>query len=268
MLRNVDLRGKTITNDSRLLSTVMMGTNIVQSFSFELSTDGMPFYQGTAVFGYFKGAALKDQLGLDNGKVTHPWHVDNNRTPDVNINLLDKTTRYFNAPVSSTGEVQEHYKLAGGRLSFIDTVQITSDGGKDGLGYLYAERTIDPSDWFFQFHFHQDPVMPGSLGVEAIIELMQTYALNKDLGAGFRNPKFGQIQSEVKWKYRGQINPLNKQMSLDVHITAIKDEDGKRIIVGDANLSKDGLRIYEVKDIAICIEEAPATDKASGIKQA
>ncbi|MCZ8497945.1 hypothetical protein O9929_05180 [Vibrio lentus] len=32
--------------------------------------------------------------------------------------------------------------------------------------------------------------MPGSLGVEAIIELMQTYALNKDNGAGFRNPKF------------------------------------------------------------------------------
>ncbi|MGR5001073.1 beta-ketoacyl synthase N-terminal-like domain-containing protein [Vibrio celticus] len=268
MLRNVDLRGKTITNDSRLLSTVMMGTNIVQSFSFELSTDGVPFYQGTAVFGYFKGAALKDQLGLDNGKVTHPWHVDNNRTPDVNINLLDKTTRYFNAPVSATGEVQKHYQLAGGRLNFIDTVQITSDGGKDGLGYLYAERTIDPSDWFFQFHFHQDPVMPGSLGVEAIIELMQAYALNKDLGAGFRNPKFGQIQSEVKWKYRGQINPLNKQMSLDVHITAVKDEDGKRIIVGDANLSKDGLRIYEVKDIAICIEEAPATDKAPGIKKA
>ncbi|MGF1757275.1 3-hydroxyacyl-[acyl-carrier-protein] dehydratase FabA [Photobacterium sagamiensis] len=256
MLRNVDLRGKTIVNDSRLLSTVMMGTNIVQSFSFELSTDGVPFYEGKAVFGYFKGAALKDQLGLDNGKVTQPWHVENNRTPDVSINLLDKESRYFNAPLSAIGEAQPHYQLAGGRLNFIDKVDITSDGGKAGLGYLYAERTIDPSDWFFQFHFHQDPVMPGSLGVEAIIELMQTYALNKDLGAGFRSPKFGQIQSEVKWKYRGQINPLNKQMSLDVHITAIKDEDGKRIIIGDANLSKDGLRIYEVKDIAICIEEA------------
>ncbi|MGR5145970.1 beta-ketoacyl synthase N-terminal-like domain-containing protein [Photobacterium alginatilyticum] len=256
MLRNVDLRGKTIVNDSRLLSTVMMGTNIVQSFSFELSTDGVPFYEGTAVFGYFKGEALKDQLGLDNGKVTQPWHIENNRTPDVTIDLLDKQSRYFNAPLSATGEARPHYQLAGGRLNFIDKVEITSDGGKSGLGYLYAERTIDPSDWFFQFHFHQDPVMPGSLGVEAIIELMQTYALNKDLGAGFRSPKFGQIQSEVKWKYRGQINPLNKQMSLDVHITAIKDEDGKRIIIGDANLSKDGLRIYEVKDIAICIEEA------------
>jgi hypothetical protein len=45
-------------------------------------------------------------------------------------------------------------------------------------------------------------------------------------------------------------------MSLDVHITSVTDDNGKRIIMGDANLSKDGLRIYEVKDIAICIEEA------------
>ncbi|GGI73921.1 3-hydroxyacyl-[acyl-carrier-protein] dehydratase FabA [Shewanella gelidii] len=251
MLRKVDLRGKTIVNDSKLLSTVMAGTNIIQSFSFELSTDGEPFYLGNAVFGYFKGAALKDQLGLDNGKVTQPWHVENNRKPDHQIDLLDKNTRYFNAPAN-----QEHYSLAGGQLNFIDTVEIVDDGGKAGKGYLYAERTIDPSDWFFQFHFHQDPVMPGSLGVEAIIELMQTYALTHDLGKDLVNPKFGQIESEVKWKYRGQINPLNKQMSLDVHITDVRKENGRVVVVGDANLSKDGLRIYEVSDIAICLEEA------------
>ncbi|MCZ8488129.1 hypothetical protein O9992_14515 [Vibrio lentus] len=87
-----------------------------------------------------------------------------------------------------------------GRLNFIDTVQIASDGGKDRSGCTYTLSVrCDPSfDWFFQFHFHQDPVMPGSLGVRSDRELMQTYALNKDLGAGFRNPKFGQIQSEVK----------------------------------------------------------------------
>ncbi|RTR39214.1 3-hydroxyacyl-[acyl-carrier-protein] dehydratase FabA [Shewanella canadensis] len=251
MLRNVDLRGKTIRNDSRLLSTVMAGTNIIQSFSFELSTDGVPFYEGKAVFGYFKGDALKDQLGLDNGKVTQPWHVTNGVAADHKVNLLDKSSRHFNAPAS-----QPHYRLAGGQLNFIDSVEIVENGGTEGLGYLYAERTIDPSDWFFQFHFHQDPVMPGSLGVEAIIETMQTYAITKDLGARFKNPKFGQILSDIKWKYRGQINPLNKQMSMDVSITSVKDVDGKKVITGNASLSKDGLRIYEVADIAICIEEA------------
>ncbi|SQH75865.1 Omega-3 polyunsaturated fatty acid synthase PfaC [Shewanella benthica] len=251
MLRHVDLRGKTIRNDSRLLSTVMAGTNIIQSFSFELSTDGVPFYEGKAVFGYFKGDALKDQLGLDKGKVTQPWHVAQGIAADYTVDLLDKSCRHFNAP-----EGQPHYRLAGGQLNFIDKVEIVDNGGSQGLGYLYAERTIDPSDWFFQFHFHQDPVMPGSLGVEAIIETMQTYAITKDLGAGFKNPKFGQILSDIKWKYRGQINPLNKQMSMDISITSIKDVDGKKIITGDASLSKDGLRIYQVFDIAICIEEA------------
>jgi hypothetical protein len=62
----------------------------------------------------------------------------------------------------------------------------------------------------------------------------------------------------VKWKYRGQITPLNKQMSLDVHLTDIIKTtllDGSREVrlVGDANLSKDGLRIYEVKDIVLSI---------------
>ncbi|QYJ96587.1 3-hydroxyacyl-[acyl-carrier-protein] dehydratase FabA [Shewanella alkalitolerans] len=251
LLRQVDLRGKTIVNDSRLLSTVMAGTNIIQSFSFELNTDGEPFYRGTAVFGYFKAEALKDQLGLDNGKVTQPWHQAKGIAPDIKVNLLDKGGRHFNAP---TG--QPHYRLAGGQLNFIDSVEIVDNGGTHGLGYLYAERTIDPSDWFFQFHFHQDPVMPGSLGVEAIIETMQTYAISKDLGAGFTNPKFGQILSNIKWKYRGQINPLNKQMSMDVSITSVKEDAGKLVITGNASLSKDGLRIYEVSDIAICIEEA------------
>ena len=85
---------------------------------------------------------------------------------------------------------------------------------------------------------------------------MQTYALNKDLGKGFTNPRFIAPATLVKWKYRGQITPLNKQMSLDVHITDIIHSDGEVRLVGDANLSKDGLRIYEVKDIVLSIVEA------------
>ncbi len=251
LLREVDLRGKTISNDSRLLSTVMSGGNIIQSFTFELSTDGEPFYRGTAVFGYFKEQALIRQPGLDNGIIQQPWHVENQVKADRTIDLLDTHGRSFVAP-----QHQPHFRLAGGQLNFIDKVEIVENGGKAGKGYLYAERAIDAGDWFFRFHFHQDPVMPGSLGVEAVIELMQAYAVEMDLGQGLRNPKFGRILSEVKWKYRGQITPLNKQMSLDAHITDIQRRADKIIIIGDANLSKDGLRIYEISDIGICIEEA------------
>ncbi|WP_246029065.1 beta-ketoacyl synthase N-terminal-like domain-containing protein [Parashewanella tropica] len=250
LLRHVDLRGKTIVNDSKLLSTVVAGSNIIQNFTFELSVDNEPFYRGSAVFGYFKEQALTHQLGLDNGNVTQAWHHQNQVSADVKINLLDDACPLFIAQ-----DDKPHYRLAGGQLNFIDKVDIVRNGGKAEKGYLYAERTVDASDWFFQFHFHQDPVMPGSLGVEAIIELMQTFALNEGLGQEFSNPKFGQILSDIKWKYRGQITPLNKQMSLDVHITDIIHEPNQVIIKGDANLSKDGLRIYEVTDIAICVYE-------------
>ena len=98
--------------------------------------------------------------------------------------------------------------------------------------------------------------MPGSLGVEAIIELLQVYALKNDLGSGFTNPRFVAPLTEVVWKYRGQITPLNKQMSLDVHITDIRKEKDEIVLVGKANLAKDGLRIYEVKNIVLSIVEA------------
>ncbi|TMM44811.1 beta-ketoacyl synthase N-terminal-like domain-containing protein [Colwellia ponticola] len=273
LIKQVDLRGKTVVNKSVLLSTTMAGGMIVQSFTFELYVKGARvkdksvaaqsleshelFYRGTAVFGYFGADALTNQLGIDNGKVTQPWFVDHcvegkTTTEQVEvINLTDQHLAYYQAPAN-----KPHYKLAGGQMNFIDTVSIVEGGGSGGVAYIYGERTIDASDWFFRYHFHQDPVMPGSLGVEAIIELMQTYALKNDLGKAFANPRFSTPTSVVKWKYRGQITPLNKQMSLDVHITNIVKEAGEVRLIGDANLSKDGLRIYQVKDIVLSIVEA------------
>jgi len=264
LIKQVDLRGKTIVNKSVLLSTTMAGGMIVQSFTFELYVKDESqaaqslekhdlFYKGTAVFGYFGSDALTNQLGIDNGKITHPWFVDNN-TSKSDIKVIDLSNT--NLPLYQAPVNKPHYKLAGGQMNFIDTVSIVEGGGKAGIAYVHGERTIDATDWFFRYHFHQDPVMPGSLGVEAVIELMQTYALENDLGKQFTNPRFIAPTTLVKWKYRGQITPLNKQMSLDVHITDIIRKDGEVRLVGDANLSKDGLRIYEVKDIVLSLIES------------
>ncbi len=253
LLKQVDLRGKTIVNVSVLTSTSMAGGSIIQSFTFKLSVDGEVFYEGKAVFGYFSSESLSNQLGIDNGKTTNPWFVDN-KTPASQIEVID--LRNHNLPLFKAPANKPYYHLAGGQMNFVDKVSIVEGGGKASKGYILGEREIDATDWFFRYHFHQDPVMPGSLGVEAIIEIMQVYALKNDLGAGFANPRFIAPLSTVVWKYRGQITPENRHMSLDVHITDIVKENGKVTIIGDANLSKDGLRIYEVKDIVLSIVEA------------
>jgi 3-hydroxymyristoyl/3-hydroxydecanoyl-(acyl carrier protein) dehydratase len=231
----------------------MAGGAIIQSFTFALSVEGEVFYDGKAVFGYFSGESLANQLGIDNGRTTAPWFIGQD-IPAAElevISLVDAKHPYFRAPPG-----KPHYRLAGGQLHFVDTVTIVEGGGKSGKGYILGERAIDAGDWFFRYHFHQDPVMPGSLGIEAIIEILQVYALKNDLGAGFRNPRFIAPLSTVVWKYRGQITPTNKAMTVDVHITGISREGGRLTITGDANLSKDNLRIYEVKDIVLSIEEA------------
>ena len=255
LLKQIDLRGKTIVNKSVLVSTSIAGGAIIQSFTFDLLVDDEAFYTGKAVFGYFSGESLTNQLGIDNGKTTHAWFVDNNTPADqVEVfDLSDKQLSFYQA-----SKDKPHYRLAGGQMNFIDKVSIVEGGGDEGIAYIYGERTVDATDWFFRYHFHQDPVMPGSLGVEAIIELLQTYAIKNDLGKNFKNPRFIAPTTEVVWKYRGQITPVNKQMSLDVHITDIIREDSEVRLVGNANLSKDGLRIYQVKDIVLSIVECTA----------
>lgn len=267
LVKAVDLRGQTIVNRSVLLSTAVAGGAIIQNFTFELYVKGKQghaenraeknadelFYRGTAVFGYFSEDSLTNQLGLDNGNTTLPWFKQNNIADSELhvVNLADSNNEFY-----KRNSAQPHYRLAGGQMNFVDTVTIVEGGGEHKIAYILGERTVDASDWFFRYHFHQDPVMPGSLGVEAIIELLQTYALKNKLGASFLNPRFVAPLTEVKWKYRGQITPVNKQMSLDVDITKIEENDGEIRLVGKANLSKDGLRIYEVKDIVLSIVEA------------
>ena len=97
--------------------------------------------------------------------------------------------------------------------------------------------------------------MPGSLGVEAMFQILQVYMIEQGLGSEMKNPRFNQVLDEIKWKYRGQITTVNKQMSLDLHITNIEKTESRISITADGNLSKDGLRIYEVSGLIFCVEE-------------
>ena len=38
---------------------------------------------------------------------------------------------------------------------------------------------VDPGAWFFQAHFYQDPVWPGSLGLESFLQLLKFVAFHR-----------------------------------------------------------------------------------------
>ena len=53
------------------------------------------------------------------------------------------------------------------------------DGGPHGLGFIQGSKPVDPADWFFKAHFHQDPVWPGSLGLESFLQLLKVVAMDR-----------------------------------------------------------------------------------------
>lgn len=256
LLKNIDVRGRTITNTATLLSSTNINGVILQKFSFKLVCDDEVFYQGEAAFGHFSPETLANQVGLDRGQDIRPWHETHNKLnlPAIDINLRSKYSRdrYY-----KTNPDHSCYRLANHQLDLLNKIKIIEGGGKYKQGYIYAQKEVKLTDWYFKCHFYQDPVMPGSLGIEAMIQAMQTYVLELDLGRHFKSPRFISLDNhETIWKYRGQIPPDNPEMYLEIHLSKIDFSPNKIVVMGDASLWKPNLRIYEVKDLAICIVES------------
>src|SRR5438128_1743802 len=50
--------------------------------------------------------------------------------------------------------------------------ELSTDGGEFGKGHVVAELDITPKLWFFDCTFAGDPVMPGSLGLDAMWQII------------------------------------------------------------------------------------------------
>jgi 3-hydroxymyristoyl/3-hydroxydecanoyl-(acyl carrier protein) dehydratase len=135
-------------------------------------------------------------------------------------------------------------------LRMIDSVKYMEKGGPSGLGYIRAEKKIDPSEWFFDAHFYQDPVCPGSLGIESFIQTIKFIALKrwKHLAKSHRFTPLTEMPHE--WLYRGQILRSNKKAEIETYVTEIGDEPSP-YIKADGYLKVDGLYIYKMKNFGL-----------------
>jgi 3-hydroxymyristoyl/3-hydroxydecanoyl-(acyl carrier protein) dehydratase len=242
VLREVDLRDKTIQQSSRLLTTTVLNGAVLQSFFYELSVDGEPFYAGESLFGFFNEHALANQNGLDNGQYIPPWLESQQGPPSVRT--IDVAARR----ADGTGGV----RCSVGHLALLDSVDVVDGGGRFDKGYLRSVRPVGKNDWFFRYHFHLDPVMPGSLGVEAVIQAMQEWVVDAGLGADLVAPEFVlPVSLPMSWRYRGQILADDREMTVEVHIKEVEQRSGRVRVVGDASVWKPGMRIYELTDVAV-----------------
>lgn len=201
---------------------------IIQHYDFHVADWEGPVYEGATYFGFFSKEALKNQIGFRN----------------IRLPQTGENANFIPYP--------EEAPFPGPMLRMIDGIdRYEPHGGPAGLGYIEGFMKVDPAKWFFKAHFYQDPVIPGSLGIESMIQLMKYMAMEK-FGADKQSEKCYHVPIcgfRHSWQYRGQIIPSDEKVTVRVWATQADRASG--MLVCSGVLSVDGRHIYQMNDFSI-----------------
>ena len=239
----------TLRTEVELLAVSATAGMIIETFAVRCTLAGREVYSLKTVFGFFPPAALAAQAGLP---ITLAHREFFARPANTLIDLALNPPEFFAHP---------SLRLAGPMLRMLDRIDgIWPSGGAAGLGQLRAVKDVDINEWFFKAHFFQDPVQPGSLGLEAMLQALQCWAILQNLASDMTAPRFETIALELKhtWKYRGQVLPQHKLVHTTLEITE-QGMDARGIyLIASASLWADGQRIYEATGLALRIVSGDA----------
>jgi 3-hydroxymyristoyl/3-hydroxydecanoyl-(acyl carrier protein) dehydratase len=232
-----DLRGKTVTNQAQMTRSLASGGLYIQAYNFVLSVDGVLFVSGESSFGYFTPETMGKQSGLDTNE-KRAMLIENENFPQAFKPLKS---------IASKGER--------GLLDLFDSSWVDPRGGRYSQGVVVGRKELKADEWFYSNHFYQDPVMPGSLGVEAITRGLWDFV----------QQEFPEVESEthmvefmgepaLRWKYRGQVLPTNKTTYFEIHIKKIERSSRLPAICADADFWVDGMRIYSIENLNMTLK--------------
>ncbi len=255
----------------RLTNVSEAGGMIIEHFDVQIRSDGGLIYEAQTTFGFFTQAALSQQIGIRDAETRACRLSDAELSRAASFALEDlppltpeDTTlvllRHFDSMPQrpSSRDAQDQLRpsssgLPGRAWRMIDRIEgLLTDGGPHGLGYIRGSTAVDPDAWFFKAHFYQDPVWPGSLGLESFLQLLKVFALRRWPTLPTANMRFEPIAVGLshEWTYRGQILPTSRRVEVEAVITRI--DDGPRpLLVADGFLRVDGIYIYEMKNFGL-----------------
>jgi 3-hydroxymyristoyl/3-hydroxydecanoyl-(acyl carrier protein) dehydratase len=235
-----------ITRNSGTLTTRLKVTKvnrsagmILQHFDFVVSDRNGPVYEGTSYFGFFHPDSLAEQVGIREASWYQPPGRSIPGTPSDQIEI----GQAFPYPAVSP------YPDASWRM--VDRVdKLLPQGGPAGLGFIEGSTTVNPTAWFFQAHFLQDPVWPGSLGLESLLQLLKVLASSR-WGESVGSLAFESVglNDLHRWEYRGQVTPSNRLVTTQAVIKA--SDEGRRWLQADGLLAVDGKVIYRMNDFTL-----------------
>jgi 3-hydroxymyristoyl/3-hydroxydecanoyl-(acyl carrier protein) dehydratase len=204
---------------------------IIQHYDMKVTArDGRPVYEGATYFGFFAKEALRNQVGIAGAKVP----------------FLDADQLAF----AENGPLPPDAPFPAPMLRMVDRVDgYLPRGGKAGLGLIQGRIAVDPGFWFFKAHFHQDPVWPGSLGLESFLQLLKFVAWKRWRSVPTDGWQVVAVGEPHQWTYRGQVLPSDREVTVVLEVTAVDDQARK--ITGAGFLTVDGRVIYQMANFVL-----------------
>ena len=231
-----------------MTNATQAGDTLLQDYALQVWQQQRLVYDGVTTFGFFTKEALAQQVGIRGAQ-------ERRHTPDV-----DEIARGDSFPLEDVAPLEPNDTTTVAHAAaamparawrMIDEIDLyVPDGGPHGLGYVRGIKHVNPDEWFFAAHFYQDPVWPGSLGLEALLQLLKVAAL-KHWPQYVNTHRFQPIAvgAPHKWAYRGQVLPTAQRVTAEVAITRIADNP-EPTIWGSGFLTVDGTTIYEMTDFS------------------
>ena len=233
---------------ARLLSSSMAADMLIEQFAFEVFQQDRRIYAGETSFGFFTEAALERQVGLgkdDRSGDWERWRAGRTSEPVTLADIAPLT------PDDPEDDATLDFGLPAAALRMIDRIdRYDPHGGEHGLGYLVASKAIDPRAWFFDAHFFQDPVCPGSLGIESLIQLLRWAARQRWPALATTHMPLIAVGQPHTWRYRGQIRPGSSHVTVETVVNAVED-GSEPAIRADGYLKVDGLSIYKMQNFGL-----------------
>jgi 3-hydroxymyristoyl/3-hydroxydecanoyl-(acyl carrier protein) dehydratase len=224
-LAEVTPESGTLTTTVKITKVSSSAGMIIQNYEFDIANAGQTIYQGETYFGFFTREALAQQVGIREGSPYLP--------------SKEELARGLKLEFPSSPPFPDR------RLGMIDRIDLyVPDGGPKGLDLIVGSKTIDPQEWFFQAHFYQDPVWPGSLGLEAFLQLLKVVAATRWGVAPESIFEAVVLGKKHRWLYRGEVNPRNRLATIQAEVTAL--DEAKHQIETGGFLSVDGRVIYKM----------------------
>jgi 3-hydroxymyristoyl/3-hydroxydecanoyl-(acyl carrier protein) dehydratase len=213
--------------NTRLSSSAGM---IIQWFDFEVSAGAQKIYRGDTYFGFFPKAALERQEGIKGAQLYQPTPAEIARAKSLAYPTA--------APFADT------------MMRMVDEIPVfIADGGPQRLGFIRGTKRVVADEWFFQAHFYQDPVVPGSLGLESFLQLLKFAAVERWGHTPGTRWEAVATNTKHEWTYRGQVIPRDALVTVEAVVTAV--DDATRTLTGEGFLCVDGRVIYGMKNFVV-----------------